>query len=62
MGLSPHVKLVLFEPVRSADPPMSSGTASAMALMAMWEYFRDPWALSCTLSGHKRERIDKPHK
>lgn len=43
-----HLKSVLFEPVRSADPPISSGTASAMALMSMWEYLRDPWALSCT--------------
>ena len=41
-----HLKSVLLEPVRSAEPPMNSGTLSAMALMSMWEYLRDPCALS----------------
>lgn len=41
-----HLKSVLLEPVRSADPPMNSGTTSAMAWMIFCEYLRDPIALS----------------
>lgn len=41
-----HLKRVLLESVRSAEPPMSSGSLSAMALITAKEDLRVAWGLS----------------